>query len=176
MGTVAVYGLFAVWYAALAPLAVPFTGLLATVPQAVPLDTDIWTRRDDPARGFAFAIPPDWLVDASDPATLRLGRSARELATAGTFNGGIVIAKDALPERQEAANAVAEDFAGSRAATYDVMVDGRPAVFAIAFENARVKRQAVYIPDGKNVIVVGAAQADPAVFAALVSTIKFYAP
>lgn len=176
LSVVAAYGLFAVWYASLSPLAVPITAILATAPQAVPLDTDAWRRHDDAVRGFAFAAPPNWLIDAADPLRTRLGRSVKEIATAAAANEGILIETASLGERGEIASLAAEDFAGRRTAFYDVSVDGRLAVFAISFDNGRVKRQALYIPDGEEALVVRAASTDPAVFAALVSTITFYTP
>jgi hypothetical protein len=176
ISVVVAYGLFVVWYASLSPLVVPVTAILTTVPQAVTLDTDDWMRRDDPVRGFAFALPPHWLVDDADPSRVRLGRSAKELATASAANEGILMETLSLGEREEIANLVAEDFADARPALYDVYVDGRHSIFAITFEHYSVRRQAIYIPMGKEALVVRAASTDPAVFATLVSTIKFYKP
>lgn len=176
ISAVVAYGLFVVWYASLSPLAVPVTAILATVPQPVTLDTDEWTRRDEPARGFAFALPPEWLVDDADPARVRLGRSVRELATAAAANEGILMETVSLGERAEIANLAAEDFAGTRPALYDVYVDGRHALFALTFERGRVRRQAIYVPMDAEALVIRAASTDPAVFATFVSTIKFYKP
>ncbi len=177
VAVVAAYGLFAIWYASLAPFDVSSTALLSTVPQPVPLDIDAWTRHDVPSEGYAFAAPPDWLVEAADPARVRLGRSSKELETAPASGEGVMIGSVALADRQDVSDLAAQDFAGTRAAFYDVSVDGHPSVFAIAFENGRVKRQAIYVPAGKgSALVASAASADPAVFAAFVSTIKFYTP
>lgn len=176
ISVVVAYGLFAVWYASLSPLIVPVTAVLATVPQPVSLDIDDWKRHDDPVRGFAFALPPLWLIDDADPSRLRLGRSPKELATASVANEGILIETVKLGEREEIANLAAEDFADARPALYDVSIDGRHSVFAIAFERSSVHRQAVYVPMGQEALVVRAASTDPAVFATLVSTIKFYKP
>ncbi len=176
ISVVAAYGLFVVWYASLSPLAVPLTLVLATVPQQVSLDTDTWVRHDDPARGLAFAVPPNWLIDTADPSRIRLGRSVKELATAAAANEGILLETVALGEREEIMNLAVEDFADRRAATYEVSVDGHPSLFLIAFDKTQVQREAIYIPMGKEALVVRAAAADPAVFATLVSTIKFYTP
>ncbi|WKZ29041.1 MAG: hypothetical protein QY323_05970 [Patescibacteria group bacterium] len=176
ISVVVAYGLFVVWYASLSPLAVPMTAVLATVPQPVSLDTDEWTRRDEPSRGFAFALPVGWLVDDTDPSHVRLGRSVRELATAAAANEGILMETVPLGAREEIANLVAEDFAGTRPALYDVYVDGRHALFVLTFERNRVRRQAVYVPMGEEALVIRAATTDPAVFATFVSTIKFYKP
>ena len=145
------------------------------LPQAVSLDTDNWTRYDDVAYGYAFAAPLAWTVDVSDPASVRIGRSAKERWLAPNEGAGIQIQAAMLGPRQQIENVAAADFAGMRPALYDVSVDGRPALFAVAFKDARIVRQAVYIPQGDVALVVRAAATDPAVFAAFVSTVKFYA-
>ncbi len=174
LGVVAAYGLFVIWYASLAPMAVPVTLSISSVPQTVTLDTDAWSRHD--ANDFAFAIPPDWRLDMSDATRIRVGRSVPELATAGAASGGVLIATVPLGDRQEIANLAAEDFSDARAASYDVGVDGRSAIFKTAFQNGRVIRQAVYVPMGRTALVIRSASVDPSVFATLVSTIKFYKP
>ncbi len=174
IGVVASYGLFAIWYSSLAPMAVPLTALISSVPQPVSLDTDAWSRHD--VNGFAFAVPPEWTIDTSDSTRIRLGRTIHELATAGAAGEGILLETVGLGEREEIANLVSEDFSERRPAVYDVAVDGRPSLFAISFENARVRGQAVYVPMGAQALIIRSTELDPAAFATLVSTIKFYKP
>jgi len=175
VAVVASYGFLAIYFSSLQPLATATGAPALALPQPVSLDTDAWSRYDDAAFGYAFAVPPGWTADAGQPASVRIGRSAKERAEAPNEGEGIQIQAAALGERQQVENIAAADFAGMRPALYDVSVDGRPALFAVAFENARIARQAVYIPDGDLALIIRAATTDPAVFATFVSTVKFYA-
>lgn len=176
IAVIAAYGLLAIYFASLRPLAVATLSPSVSLATPTTLDTDAWSRHDVAPFSYAFASPPGWVVDLDDPTDVRLGRSAKEMALAPSQGEGIAIEAVGLGERQEAQNLAAEDFAGSRPALYDVSVDGVPALFAVAFENGRVRRQAVYVPLGDVVLIARAAWVDPSVFAAFVSTLKFYAP
>ena len=147
---------------------------IVSLPQPVTLDIDAWSRQDDAARGYAYAVPPGWTVDARDPDLIRIGRSDKERAQAPDQGEGLVIQTVPVAARQEISNLVAADFSGQRLVRYDVSIDGRSAVFAVAFENDRIRRQALYVPQGSSALVVRSATADPSVFSALVSTLKFY--
>ena len=175
IAVVASYGFLAIYLSSLQPLVEATQSPAVALPQAVSLDTDNWTRYDDVAYGYAFAAPLAWTVDVSDPASVRIGRSAKERWLAPNEGEGIQIQAVMLGPRQQIENVAAADFDGLRPALYDVSVDGHPALFAVAFKDARVFRQAVYIPQGDTALVVRAAATDPAVFAAFVSTVKFYA-
>ena len=172
---VAAYGLFGIYLASVRPYAVAVTVPVGTFRDRVPLDIDAWTRHDDRAGGFAFAVPPEWVVDGAGASAIRIGRSVRE-AAAAPEGDGILVERVALGERQEVQNLAALEFAGRRPALYDVAVDGRPALFAVAFENGHVRRQTVYVPLDGAALALRATSVDPAAFAAFVSTVKFYAP
>ena len=177
VAVVAAYGCLAIYVVSLRPLAIASAPTAAALPQPVTLDIDAWSRRDVPAYGYAFAVPPGWDADASDPADVRLGRSAKERAAAPEEGEGLAIESVALPPRQQVENLAAADFEGQRPALYDVSVDGRPALFAVAFQGRSVRRQAVYVPRGAaSVLVIRSAWLDPAVFATFVSTVKFTTP
>lgn len=171
---VAAYGLFGIYLSSLRPFIVATNAPVTSVNEPVTLDAGRWTRHDARVLGYAYASPPGWLVDDSDLARIRLGRSSKELAAAGRDGEGILVELIPLYEGKGIEDAAAADFAGSRPALYDVSVDGRLALFAVAFENGRVARQAVYIPMGDHATVVRSARADPAVFAAFLSDIRFY--
>lgn len=175
IAVVASYGILAIYLSSMRPLVVATLSPVVSLPQPVSLDTDAWSRFDDPAYGYAFALPPAWTADASDPSSVRIGRSAKERAEAPDAGEGILIQSVALGPRQQIENIAVADFADERPALYDVSVDGRPALFSVAFENARVVRQAVYVQDGARAVVIRAATIDPAVFATFVSAVKFYA-
>lgn len=174
VGLVAAYGLVGIYAASLRPFAVATSVPLATVPEPVPLARELWKRHDNLAEGYAFAAPPGWIVDGADPAHLRLGRSARELAAAGSSGGGVLVETVPLYEGKGIADAAAADFAGVRPALYDVAVDGRPSLFAAAFERGRVVRQAAYVPMEGRALVVRSASLDPAAFAAFLSDVRFH--
>lgn len=174
VGVAAAYGFLAIYLVSLRPLAVAALSPVSALPQPVSLDIDAWTRWDDQAYGYAFGAPPGWTVDQSDPASVRIGRSAKERGLAPNQGEGIQIQAAALEPRQQVENIAAADFESLRPALYDVSVDGRPALFAVAFVNGRVRREAVYIPDGGMALIARATGTDPAVFSAFVSTIKFY--
>ncbi len=173
VGTVAAYGLFGIYLSSLRPFAVADASAVGTFREEIPLDIDAWERRDDRARGLIHGVPPGWVVDASEPDLVRLGRSTREAAMAPEGDG-ILIETIALGERQEVQNVAALDFSGRRPALYDVAVDGRPALFAILFERGRVRAQAVYVPAGDAALVIRAGALDPAAFAAFLSAVKFF--
>ena len=171
---VAVYGLFGIYLSALRPFVAATTSPVTSIATPVPLDPDLWTRHDDAAEGYAYAVPPGWVVDDRDPARIRVGRSAKELGIAGRDGEGLLVESIPLYEGKAIEDVVVADFAGRRPALYDVTVDGHAALFAIAFERGRVARQAVYIPLGDHALVVRAADTDPAVFAMFLSDIRFY--
>lgn len=170
---VAAYGLFGIYFSSLRPFAVASATPVGTFREEIPLDIDAWERRDDRARGFIHGVPPGWIVEASEPDRLRLGRSSREAAMAPD-GGGILVETVILGERQEVQNVAALDFAGSRPALYDVAVDGRPALFAVLVEQGRVRRQVVYVPMGSSALAIRAGALEPAAFSAFVSTLKFF--
>lgn len=174
VAVVASYGLLAIYFASLQPLIAATVSPAVALPQPVSLDTDTWSRYDDALYGYAFAVPLAWTADVSDPASVRIGRSAKERGQAPNQGEGIQVQTVALGQRQQVENIAAVDFYGLRPALYDVAVDGHPALFAVDFVNARVSREAVYIPNGENAIIIRAAATDPAVFATFVSTVKFY--
>lgn len=174
VAVVASYGFLAIYLSSLQPLVAATVSPAAALPQPVSLDTDAWSRFDDAAYGYAFAAPPSWTADVSDPASVRIGRSSKERAMAPNEGEGIQIQAAALGPRQQVENIAAADFEGLRPALYDVSVDGKPALFAVAFKDARIVRQAVYVPEGDMALIVRAATTDPAVLATFVSTIKFY--
>jgi hypothetical protein len=168
------YGLFAVWFASLRPFAVATLSPSGALREPIVLDVEAWTRHDAPGAAYAFAAPPDWIVDAMDPASVRLGRSAKELADAPAAGEGVLLETLPVPEGQDVATLAAREFSGRRPALYDVAVDGRPALFAVEFMRGRLVRQAVYVPGGETAPVVRSASMDPAAFSVLISTIKFY--
>lgn len=174
VGVVASYGFLAIFFSSFQPLVVATLSPIVSLPQPVSLDIDAWSRQDDLAYGFAFAAPPGWTVDQSDPAKIRIGRSAKERAQAPDLGEGIVVEEVTLLPRQEIKNVAAADFDGKRPALYDVSVDGRPALFAAALENGLIRHQAVYVSSGTSALIVRASFVDPAVFATFISTIKFY--
>jgi hypothetical protein len=174
VAVVASYGLLAIYLVSLQPLAVATLSPVVALLRPVSLDTDAWTRWDDQAYGYAFGAPPGWTVDQGDPASVRIGRSAKERAAAPDAGQGIQVQAATLEPRQQIENIAAADFEGLRSALYDVSVDGRPALFAIAFVNGRIRRQAVYVSLGPRALIARAAVTDPAVFSAFVSTVKFY--
>ena len=174
VAVVASYGLLAIYAVSLQPLAAATLSTPTALPQPVTLDTDAWSRSDDAAYGFAFGVPPGWIADQADPSFVRIGRSAKERQAAPLDGEGMTIESVALPPRQHVENLAASDFAGGRPALYDVSVDGQEALFAIAFEDGHVSRQAVYVPRGTSVLVIRSARTEPSVFSALVSTVKFY--
>lgn len=176
VATVAAYGLFGIWLSSLRPFAVALNAPSSTLHAPVTLDIDAWSRRDNRAYGYAYAVPPGWIVSAGDPAAVRLGRSIKDIGLAPADGAGILVEVAPLHERREVQNLAAEDFAGSRAALYDVAVDGVGALFAAELERGRIRRQAVYVPMGDAALVIRSAALDPAAFAAFVSTVKFYAP
>lgn len=171
---VAVYGLFGIYLSSLRPFAVATTSPVTSIHEPVPLDQELWTRHDNAAYGYAFAVPPGWSVDARHPARVLLGRSAKEVSAAGREGEGLAIVSIPLYEGKAVEDAAAADFAGRRPALYDVSVDGRPALFVIDFERGRVARQTVYVPMGDRALVVRSARLDPAVFAMFLSDIRFY--
>jgi hypothetical protein len=173
---VASYGFLAIFFSSLQPLVVATLSPIVSLPQPVSLDIDTWIRHDDPAYGYAYAIPNGWTVDQTDAARVRIGRSQKERQQAPELGEGIAVDAVTLLPRQEIRNVAAADFAGQRAALYDVSVDGRSALFAAALENGLIRRQAVYISSGTTTaLIVRSAFLDPAVFAAFISTVKFYA-
>lgn len=167
------YGLFGIYVFSLRPFAVAALSPVGAVPEPVVLDIDAWTRHDVADAGYAFAAPPGWIVDASDPASVRFGRSAKELARAGLEGDGVLIETVPLHERREVQNLAAEEFAGARPALYDVAIDGRSALFAVEFSGGRIRRQVVYVPSDGAALIFRAARLDPAVFATFLSTVKF---
>lgn len=171
---VAAYGFFAIYMFSLDPLMVATVSPAEVLPQPVTLDLNAWTRWDDAPSGYAFGVPPGWMVDQADPGSVRLGRSPKERAMAPNDGEAIQVQVTPLEPGQEIERIAAADFEGMRPALYDVTIDGRPALFAVAFVNGRPRRQAVYVPYGSSALIVRAAETDPAVFAAFVSTIKFY--
>lgn len=172
----AAYGLLAIYFVSIHPLAVSVLSPSTSLPTPVALDIDAWTRHDNVAFGYAYAAPAGWSVVDVDPARVRLGRSAKEIGLAPTEGGGLMAEVVALSPRQRIENVAALDFAGSRPALYDVSVDGRESLFVTAFENGHVRRQAVYIPLADDALVIRAASLDPSVFSAFISTIKFFSP
>ena len=168
------YGLFAVWYASLRPFAVAALSPSGALHEPVVLDAAAWTRHDATGAAYAFAAPPDWIVDAMDPASVRIGRSAKELVTAPFAGQGVLLETLPFLGDQDVALMAAREFSGRRPALYDVAVDGRSALFAVEFAGGRLVRQAVYVPGADTALVIRSASMDPAAFALLVSTIKFY--
>lgn len=173
---VAVYGLFGIFLSSLRPFTMAAISPSGIVHEPIPLDTDEWTRHDNRTLGYAFAAPPGWIVSESDADAVRVGRSAKEIASAPTEGGGILLEALPLHERREVQNLAAEDFIGTRPALYDVSVDGVPALFAVVFDRGRVRRQAVYVPMGDTALIISSASMEPAAFATFVSSIKFYLP
>lgn len=169
----AAYGAAAIYFASLHPLVVATTADIRSVPPPVGLDTDSWPRYENAARGYQFALPPEWRVDASDPDRVEAAYGAtgsRGLADPRRFEIDVL----ALGEREEAENVAAREFAGQRPALYDVAVYGAPGLFAISFADGRVAKQAVYVPIGRALYVFRGGAVDPALFAAFVSTVKFF--
>jgi hypothetical protein len=169
---VAVYGLFALYLASVEPFAVITTADIRSLRPRVDLDTDTWERRVDLDEDYVYGLPPGWIVDASDPARIRLAPSLRHLPVAGVGTG-LVVEALTLGERRQIENVAAEEFAGRRPALYDVSVDGHEGLFVVDFEGRRLRRQVVYVPRDGRALVVRGGTTDPAAFAAFVSTIKF---
>jgi len=137
--------------------------------------------RNDTVHRYAFAAPHGWIVDDRNPSAIRIGRFAKEAADAPEEEYSLLISSVPIQPRQQIENLAAADFAQARPAVYDVAMDGRPAMFAVAFENGRVSRQAVYVvltpPSDASpgtALVIRAGRLDPAVFSTLVSTLRFY--
>jgi len=171
---VAAYGLFGIYLSSLRPF-VELTPVAATsLFEPVPLAPEAWTRHDDAAYGYAFAAPNGWLVDDRDPAAVRVGRSAAEVARAGDQGEGILLETFRRVEDVDIAEIAAADFAGRRPALYDVSVDGRASLFAVDFDQGRVVRQVVYVPIEDAVLIVRTGRLEPAVFSSFVSDIRFY--
>jgi hypothetical protein len=170
----AAYGLFGIYLSSLRPFVVATTEPIASVSEPVPLDPALWTRHDDKEYGYAYAVPTGWLVDDSDPARVRIGRSLKEIGLAGEDGGGVLVEVIDLYDDKRIEDVAVSDFSGRRPALYDVAIDGRPALFAIDFENGRVARQVVYVPLGKRALVIRAARTDVAAFAMFISDLKFY--
>jgi hypothetical protein len=173
---VAVYGFFGIYMSSLLPFVVATNSPVTSVSEPVSLDQETWTRHDNATYGYAYASPPGWLIDDRDPAAVRLGRSSKEIESAGREGEGIIVIVTPLYEGKAVEDAAASDFYGRHPALYDVTVDGRAALFAIDFERDRVVRQAVYVPLGDRALVIRSARLDPAAFAAFLSDIRFYSP
>jgi hypothetical protein len=169
----ACYGAAAIYFASLHPLVVATTADIRSVPPPIGLDTDAWPRYENVPRGYQFALPPEWRVDERDPnrVTAAYGATgARGLADPRRFEIEVVD----LSERQEAENVAAGEFVGQRPALYDVGVYGKSGLFAVAFADGRVVNQVVYVPIGRSLYVFRGGSVDPAVFAAFVSSVKFF--
>jgi len=171
---VAVYGLFGIYLAAVRPFAVATTSPATSLSEPVPLDAELWVRRDNRVQGYAYAVPPGWIADDADSTAVRLGRSAKEMALAGREGEGLLVETIPLYEGKTIADAAAADFAAGRPALYDVAVDGRLSLFAAEFAGGRVLRQVAYVPMGDRALVVRAAAVDPAVFAMFLTHVRFY--
>jgi len=171
---VAVYGLFGIYMAAIRPLVVASTVPVTAVPEPVPLDPELWFRRDNVGQGYAYAVPPGWQVDDGDLSAVRIGRSVKEMGMAGREGDGLLVETVPLYEGKTIVDAAASDFAFSRPALYDVSVDGRLSLFAVEFDRGRVARQVAYVPMGDRALVVRAADLDPAVFAMFLTHVRFY--
>lgn len=171
---VACYGFFAVYMTSLHPFVEEIASPVRSVVPSPALDTDLWRRRDDFAHGLIYGVPPGWVVEERGAARVVLAPSLRHLPEAGAGGQGMQIERVPLPDGQSERLAAVE-FAGLAPALYDVTVDGRQGLFAVAFANGRIRAQAVYVPDGDEMLVLRGGPADPAVFSAFVSTVKFAA-
>lgn len=170
----AAYGFFAIYLASVHPLVVLTTADIRSIPRPITLDTDAWERHENAKRGYQYAVPPGWAVDDADPDHVVAARARGRLAEAREGWGGLIVEVMELGPRRQAENVAAADFAGQRPALYDVSVYGQEGLFAIAFENGLVSRQAVYVPLGDRLYAFRADRLDPAVFAAFISTVKFF--
>jgi len=181
IAVVACYGFLAIFFDALKPHTVDMLSPIMAVRPAVSIAIDTWERHDDTVHRYAFAAPHGWIVDDRNPSAIRIGRFAKEAADAPEEEYSLLISSVPIQPRQQIENLAAADFAQARPAVYDVAMDGRPAMFAVAFENGRVSRQAVYVvltpPSDASpgtALVIRAGRLDPAVFSTLVSTLRFY--
>jgi hypothetical protein len=172
---VASYGFFAIYFTSLHALMVATLSPIVSLPQAISLDTDTWSRHDDPAHGYAYAVPQGWTVDQSDSSKIRIGRSVKERDLAPEQGDGILVEAVSLTPRQEIKNVAAADFADKRPALYEISVDGRTALFAASLDNGFIRHQAVYIQSGTTTALIARASfIDPAAFATFISTVRFY--
>ncbi|HTK60127.1 MAG TPA: hypothetical protein VL283_02885, partial [Candidatus Baltobacteraceae bacterium] len=106
---VAVYGFFSIYMSSLRPFIAATTSPVTAIPEPVSLDPESWTRRDDAAIGYAYAIPAGWVVDDRDPAAVRIGRSTKALELAGREGEGILVVSIPLYEGKGIEDAAAAD-------------------------------------------------------------------
>ncbi len=170
----AAYGFFAIYLASVHPFVVLTTADIRSIPEPITLDTDLWERHENAERGYQYAVPPGWIVDDADPGRVVSARARGRLPEAREGGEGLMIEVLELGPRQEPENVAVADFAGRRPALYDVSVYGQGGLFAIAFEDGRVSRQAVYVPIGEKLYVFRGGKFDPAAFSAFVSTVRFF--
>jgi len=172
----ALTGALAIYLASVEPLVVSTTAGISNLPGQVTVDTDQWSRHGNVAYGYQYGVPPGWKADETDLSRVVIAGSSALLRAFPDASRVLSVEVRKLGERRQAENIAAEDFAGRRAALYDVAVDGYEGLFAVSFQGSRADRQAVYVARGGLVYIFRGDRLDPAVFSAFVSTIRFFIP